>query len=370
MTKVYLGKYDAMCALGSTIQEIYENMKANRTGLKNHQFTFGEGFNFPFGKFENSNLTAINKKSSLFNSICLQNIQHLLDAENINLDNPDHLLILATTKGSITSLSQNKAEANLSHTLSFLQKELNCYHQPLLISNACVSGVSALNYAHDFVKTERYKKVLVCAADLISDFVVSGFNTFQALSEYACTPYDENRSGVSLGEAVAVALVSNEESEIEIMGGASSNDANHISGPSRDGSGLALAVSKAMKAAQISDFDLINAHGTATNFNDEMECKAFHLLDLQDTPLNSLKGYFGHTLGAAGLLESIICTEMMKSELALKSLGFKTLGLTQNLSILQENKKIPINKVLKTASGFGGCNAAIIFKKNEEWNCI
>ena len=370
MTKVYLGKYNAICALGSSIPEIFDRMKANQSGIKNHQFSFGDGYTFPVGKFENSSLLGLEETSSLYNNLCLRSIQQILVEEKISLNNPHHLLILATTKGSINSLTKDKAEANLSHSISFLQKELNCFHTPLLISNACISGVSALIYAHDFIKTKRYEKVVVCGADLLSDFVVSGFNTFQALSDQACTPYDENRSGVSLGEAVATAIVSNEESEIEILGGASSNDANHISGPSRDGSGLALAISKAMKQTGLNTFDFINAHGTATTFNDEMECKAYHSLGFQDIPLNSLKGFFGHTLGAAGLLESIICAEMMKSNLALTSLGFKSLGVSQALAILTENKSFPLNKVLKTASGFGGCNAAIVFKKNEGWNYI
>lgn len=365
MNKVYLQKYNAICALGSHIEEISKQLKKNTSGIEMQTFEFDEVVSFPVGKFKAKDLNNIAASEySLFERICLHYIKNLIIDTNVDFTNKDTLLILATTKGNITALSENKSSASLHLLNRFFQKELNTYNPPILISNACISGVVALTQAHDYVKTGLYKNVVVCAADLVSNFVLSGFNTFQAISNQACAPYDAHRNGVSLGEACAVALVSNKESEIQILGGASSNDANHISGPSRDGSGLILAIKNAIKYSNIDQIDFINAHGTATSFNDEMECKAFHSLGFEKTPLNSLKGYFGHTLGAAGLLECIISAEMMKQNIAYKTLGFKNLGLSLPLNILSKNKNFEINTILKTASGFGGCNAAIILQKS------
>ena len=128
------------------------------------------------------------------------------------------------------------------------------------------------------------------------------------MSDSPCKPYSKNRSGVSLGEATAAVLVScsNESAKIKIIGDGAINDANHISGPSRTGEGLFRSIESALTEAKINanQIDYISAHGTATPFNDEMEAFAFNRLGLEKVPVNSLKGFYGHTLGASGLLET------------------------------------------------------------------
>src|SRR5690606_27897990 len=121
------------------------------------------------------------------------------------------------------------------------------------------------------------------------------------------------RSGINIGEAVATAFVTKDkgrlaEEAVAILGEASCNDANHISGPSRTGEGLYRSIRSALKQSTLetSEIDYISAHGTATLFNDEMEAVAFDRLGMGTIPLNSLKGYFGHTLGASGLLETLV----------------------------------------------------------------
>lgn len=354
MPKVFLQKYHAACASGTSIEEVCESLAQNISSLKPRTFQFEEAKDFFVGSFPDEKLRQLS-----FNELCLKYIRKL----NIDFSKADTLLILSTTKGEILSLERDTEAASLHKSVLFFEKELHCANQPLLISNACISGVLALVQAHDFVKAGLYKSIVVCAADLISPFVVSGFNAFQAISPQACTPYDKNRNGVSLGEAVAVALVSSEESEIELLGGATANDANHISGPSRTGEGLMLAIKNALKQSGEPKIDFVSAHGTATVFNDEMESIAFTTLGLQHLPLHSLKGYFGHTLGAAGLLESLVCAEIIKQGVAYKSLGFEEAGTSMPLNILRENKNLEIKTVLKTASGFGGCNGAVVLKK-------
>jgi len=155
------------------------------------------------------------------------------------------------------------------------------------------------------------------------------------------------------------------DESVEILGGASCNDANHISGPSRSGEGLFRSVTLALKEAYLypKDIDYISAHGTATMYNDEMEAIAFNRAGLGDTPLNSLKGYFGHTLGASGLLETVIGMHSLNQNTLFASKGFQELGVSEPLNIIEKTTSKKIDTFLKTASGFGGSNTAAVFRK-------
>lgn len=162
-------------------------------------------------------------------------------------------------------------------------------------------------------------------------------------------------------------LVNNQNNTIaKILGDSSLNDANHISGPSRTGEGLYLSIKKALEQSNISEneVDMINAHGTATLYNDEMESIAFNRMNMQNISLNSLKGYFGHTLGASGLLETAISIELAKQGKILKSIGFEELGVTNFIRIQQKTENKIIKNILKTASGFGGTNTALLIQMN------
>jgi 3-oxoacyl-[acyl-carrier-protein] synthase-1 len=150
-----------------------------------------------------------------------------------------------------------------------------------------------------------------------------------------------------------------------VLGGSSSNDANHISGPSRTGAGLQIAIRHALTASQISpdQIHMISAHGTATDYNDEMEAKAFSSTGLGTTPINSFKGYIGHTLGAAGVIETAILLQAMRNDMLIRSAGYETHGLTRDINIIRETEQSTMNTCLKTASGFGGSNAALLLQK-------
>lgn len=359
MAKVFLEKYEAICAAGNNVEEIISQIDKGETLLQLKDFSFDEKYTYPVGAFKKNSLSHLDRYHLFFEKLCLQH----LEALNVDLSDKSTLLLIATTKGNIQLLEKNE-NVSLHLICKNIQAFSKAYHQPKIISNACISGSAALIYAHDLIKLNKFEKVVVFAADFISDFVVSGFHSFQALSSKPCKPYDNDRNGLSIGEAAAMVVVSGKESQIEILGGATSNDANHVSGPSREGSGLRLAISKAMQFANIDKIDFINAHGTATNYNDEMESIAFNILKMNKIPLNSFKGYFGHTLGAAGLLETILSAEMMKLNTAFKTCGYENLGISNALNIVKDHKNIEINTLLKTASGFGGSNAAIILKNN------
>jgi len=208
-------------------------------------------------------------------------------------------------------------------------------------------------------------------ADVLSHFVVSGFESLQALSSEQCKPFDAARKGINLGEAAAALVLSSEPDpvglrpSIKVTGGGSSNDANHISGPSRTGDELGFAIQQALQEArkEAHEIDFISSHGTATLFNDEMEAKAFHQIGMSNVPMNSLKGSFGHTLGAAGVVETVMSIHSLFNNEILPTKGFEKSGVSQKVNVSRELVFKPLTTCLKTASGFGGCNAAIVLQK-------
>lgn len=285
-------------------------------------------------------------------------------------------LIISTTKGNIDVLEKGNSFPEERAYLNVLGEKIRRHfgfdNEAIVLSNACVSGVLALAVAKRYIAEGRFDHVFVVGGDLVTQFILSGFNAFQALSDVPCRPYCKTRSGINIGEVAASVLVTKDEhrligESVRLLGEASCNDANHISGPSRTGEGLHRSVTKALEQAQLApeEIDYISAHGTATLFNDEMEAIAFNRSGLQETPLNSLKGYFGHTLGASGLLETIIGMHSLDTNTLFASKGFQELGVSQPLNIIAHTTEKPLKTFLKTASGFGGCNTAAIFQKVE-----
>jgi 3-oxoacyl-[acyl-carrier-protein] synthase-1 len=279
--------------------------------------------------------------------------------------------LLSTTKGNVTALANDSEESFNNAHLDVLAKNIADFFgfqtQPIVVSNACVSGILAVSIAKRMIQSELYDNIFIVAGDEVSEFVLSGFNAFQAMSDLPCKPYSKNRTGVSLGEATAAVLISAESknAKIKVIGDSSINDANHISGPSRTGEGLFRSIQNALKEAQIegNKLDYISAHGTATPYNDEMEAIAFSRLGLQKIPVNSLKGFYGHTLGTSGLLETVIAIESANQNILFESKGFDEIGVSENINVIEKNEERNIDYFLKTASGFGGCNTAVVFEK-------
>jgi len=291
------------------------------------------------------------------------------------------ILILCSTKGNTylldTDPHTSPERISLPGSAAVLARHFNFAHTPMVVSNACISGLLGMITGMRLLRSGLFENAVVTGADIITRFILSGFGSFQALSAGFCRPFDRDRDGINLGEGAAtVILTTNPEYATEaatsrggqmlrLRGGAVSNDANHISGPSRTGRELGNAIENALhdSACTAGDIGFISAHGTATLYNDEMEAKAITLAGLQDVPVNSLKGYYGHTLGAAGLIESIITLQSMREGLVLPSRGFEHNGVTMPLNVCSSLLQTPLNTCLKTASGFGGCNAAVVLSK-------
>jgi 3-oxoacyl-[acyl-carrier-protein] synthase-1 len=354
----YIGSENIISPIGITAEENFNQIKQGRTGVCYHN---GIGF-----AQENIFLSKLKNTPSFYEllSQCLKNV--IAESVGEVIFNKETIVIICTTKGDI----QEDITTPIINVIKKLKETFQLQHQPLVISNACISGVLGMNTANNFIKAGIYKHAVVIGADIASDFVLYGFQSLYAISDKPCQPFDKNRIGISLGEGAGGVLMSSDKnvyksSCFEFVEGTSSNDANHISGPSRTGEGLYRTVKNSLALAKLkpSEIDYISAHGTGTSFNDEMEAIAFKRLGMNTIPLNSLKGYFGHTLGAAGLIETAICLQSLRNNQLIKSLGFEEDGTSEKMNIITQNMKTEVNIILKTASGFGGSNASAIIRK-------
>ncbi|HHV02329.1 MAG: beta-ketoacyl synthase N-terminal-like domain-containing protein [Bacteroidales bacterium] len=292
-----------------------------------------------------------------------------VEEAGIDASSPRTGFVLSTTKGNIHLLADpshgfGKDRIHLWHTSGLLSGFFKNPGAPLTVSNACISGACAQIAAQKMLEYGLYDHVVVTGVDMISDFIVSGFQSFKSLDAGRCRPFDARRAGLNLGEAAATIVYGkNNGSGIYLMRGSIRNDANHISGPSRTGEGLYRAITSVMQDLVPKEIAFISAHGTATIYNDQMEAIAFSRSGLEQTPVFSLKAHFGHTLGAAGVLESIIAKHALEEGIILPSLGYEEPGVEGNLNVCQKTEKTDERYIIKTLSGFGGGNAALLFGK-------
>mgnify|MGYP003408171811 FL=1 len=374
--KTYITATNCITPLGFDVETNIQNIEKEISGIVSHTNKKFSQNSFLGAIIDDAKLeTEFNKISQIDGFTKLEKML-ILALKPIIQKTPTEktALILSTTKGNISELNTSSDEISEKVYLQNLAKTIADFFdfktQPIVVSNACVSGILAIATAKRLIQAEIYDDAYVIAGDEFSEFVLSGFTSFQALSDTPCKPYDEARNGLNLGEATAAVFITSDENlvkknDIKIIGDGAVNDANHISGPSRTGEGLFRSIKSAMNEANIesSQIEFISAHGTATIYNDEMESIAFSRLEVQNVPINSLKGYYGHTLGASGLLETVIGIESLKRNRLYKSLGFENPGTSERINVITENKDIALKIFLKTASGFGGCNTAVIFEK-------
>ena len=373
MTEIFVSSDNILSPLGLTTAENFLQLKQNVSGIKLHHGNGMSELPFQAALFADGSFAG-NEKYTKFESLLIASISDALCKSNVDPADKKTVLILSSTKGNISLLETEAPSDLLNERISLNTSALlvadhfQFANQPVIISNACISGLLAILTGMRLIQSGRYEHAVVAGADVISKFVLSGFQSFQAVSQLPCKPFDAARDGINLGEGAGTMIISSNKEYscgIKISGGSVSNDANHISGPSRTGEELSLAINKAMQVSGLStkDIGFISAHGTATLFNDEMEAKAIGLSGLQDVPVNSLKGYYGHTLGAAGLIESIISIQSVKENLVLPTKGFVSPGVSQTVNVCSSLYPSTASHFLKTASGFGGCNAAMVFSK-------
>jgi 3-oxoacyl-[acyl-carrier-protein] synthase II len=283
-------------------------------------------------------------------------------------------LVLSTTKANIEALERltehrpcsDAARRHLQADL--LAVDLAAAHGAAgpvqCVSVACVSGLIAIQQGAKLIQRGAADAVLVVGVDHLSAFVVAGFSALKALDPTGCRPFDRDRCGLSPGEAGAALVLARGVGATIIRGWGGSNDANHPTGPSRDGSGLALAIQRALAAAQLEpqDIDYVNAHGTGTPYNDAMESLALHtVFGDAGPPVSASKGMLGHTLGAAGVIETILCVLAMQDRLLPGTPRLSVAADGAPASLVHEPRPVArLDHILKLNTGFGGINGALI----------
>ncbi|MDC6387635.1 beta-ketoacyl synthase N-terminal-like domain-containing protein [Maribacter sp. PR1] len=379
MDNVYLSHNNIVSSLGFNSDSVIDNIEKGNCGLSVYEDKKVLHVPFCSSRINQNELQKkykdLNPKSehTRLEKMMLVSLSDTISKSNLALDERTGLII-STTKGNIDVLEEDSSFPESRAYLSELGDQIQVFFgfkdKAIIVSNACVSGILAVAVAKRMIRQGKYDRIFIVAGDMVTQFILSGFNAFQALSLEPCRPYCNSRTGINIGEVAASVLVTKDPIElaqesVQIIGEASCNDANHISGPSRTGEGLFRCIENAVQQSGIEkkDIDYISGHGTATMFNDEMESIAFDRAGLSKTPLNSLKSYFGHTLGASGLLESIIGIHSLHKNTLFASLGFQDLGVSRPMNIIKKTTEKNINTFLKTASGFGGSNTAVLFKK-------
>jgi 3-oxoacyl-[acyl-carrier-protein] synthase II len=242
-----------------------------------------------------------------------------------------------------------------------------------IIANACASGTNAIGHAYECVRSGRYQRVLTGGYDALSELVFVGFDSLQAATAEKCRPFDRERTGMVLGEGAAVLILENlavaRECGIpvlaEITGYGISTDNFHMTQPNPSGIGPRQAMERALQGACISrdKVDYINAHGTATLFNDAAEGKAVSEL-FNGVPISSTKSMMGHSLGAAGAIEAIICLLALQHQFLPPNINFRGPDEGMDLNIVANDARpMTLRTVLSNSFGFGGTNASIVIQK-------
>lgn len=309
--------------------------------------------------------------SSDFEELAFRSAQKAIDASGINISSTRTVFILSSTKGAIEKLGQTDDDKlYLGNIAQRIATRLGIQLSPIVVCNACISGLAAMILASRLLVSKKYDYAVVCGADCPGRFIISGFQSLNAMSAFSCQPFDIERQGLNLGEAAATVVLGREITTKSVNNGCRrqvwqighgyiKNDAYHISSPSKTAEGLYEALQETMNGIDKRNIAFINAHGTATLFNDQMEAIAIHRAELQDIPVNALKGYVGHTLGAAGIMETILCMKAVDDHTVLGTRGYEEVGVSGRIQLSSKHYSTIKTSFIKQLSGFGGCNATL-----------
>ena len=417
-SNVYITGCGVCTPLGNTPQELFRAVREGRSALRLHPGAFGCEEPVFASLFPREGV-----EGSLFQEICLKAARAALAEAGVDAASPRTALVLCSVKGEIEDLGS--ADVTLAASARKLADALGMVTPPLVVSNACISGLAGMVEGRRLLLSGLYNHVLVVGAEVQSRFIVTGFQSLKALSDEACKPFDANRKGLNLGEGAAAVVLSSgteacsafannkaaaavvlsasaigtelcsayannkadataehtsapchsehtstcchsersEESAWQLVDGVIRNDANHISGPSRTGEGSYNALRYLLPLVDPEDLAFVSVHGTSTLYNDEMESIALDRAGLSDVPVCALKGTFGHTMGAAGILETILGMLALEEGIVLPTRGFETLGVSRPVRVSASEQPAKGNSFIKLLSGFGGVNGAILLRK-------
>lgn len=279
---------------------------------------------------------------------------------------PPDVVIVASTKGDLPRWRADLRRqlptgeggpAWVAHTVG---KWLGC--PGFAVGGACASGPIALGVAARGILAGRWRRVVVLGADHLDDFISAGFSALKALAPDRCQPFDAARAGLRLGEVIAAVVLEPPDGGDGpfLSGWAAGMDANHLTGPTRDGSGLARTLRAALHRAAITAPALVIAHGTGTRFNDDSESLAYATV-CPDAPVTAFKGLLGHSLGACGIAELALTVHIRARGRTPGCANLTQAGCAGAITVLPPGPHpLAPGALLLANAGFGGLNGAVV----------
>lgn len=360
---VFINCFESVCCAGKNSEALFEAICAQQSGIKT------------FSEFISDKQVALGK---IEKSFCIEEILEVTCKqvlEQSNLENFDNTLLVVGS--SVGGMQITESIFLKEHQYTNIDPKLHAidaiahilsqkfsFKDDISFSTACTSSVNALGYAHEMIAKGVYENVLVVGFDTLSLTTIRGFDALGVLSSRPCKPFDVSRDGMNVAEGIAVLLLQNEphEKSIELMGVGYSSDAHHMAQPSPDGEGALCAMQKALKCAHIEPCEVgyVNAHGTGTTANDASEACAIEALFGSNVYVSSTKSITGHTLGAAGALEAIICVMTLQKQILPPNTNL-TESENKMLTFVNEAKAHPLRYALSNSLAFGGNNTSLLF---------
>ncbi|MBJ6798601.1 beta-ketoacyl-[acyl-carrier-protein] synthase family protein [Geomonas propionica] len=374
MNEVCITAAQTVTGLGTGVQALFDGMMAGNSAVAPVQ-------RFGTARYISPNACCVPGLTADEDSLLYPLLERLLDG--FPAVPADCRLLLASTKGPVDLMERlqrgeavDPAQLTMERVLSWVGERCGTSGPALNVNAACASSTLALARAAQMIALGRCEAALVVCLDLVSEFVFSGFSALQALSPTRCRPFDKNRDGLTLGEGgAALLLMSRERARREgrpvlgvVAGWGAANDATHITAPARDACGLIQTVRQALSRAALTTDAIaaVSAHGTATQYNDQMELTALRALFPGRTlPVHSVKGAIGHTLGAAGGIEAALGLKCLEAGVLPPTVGLiepdpEGVGFVSDAA-----QDIRGDYLLSTNSGFGGVNAAVILSRGD-----
>lgn len=362
--KAYINHFDSISCAGDNCLDLFESIC-----LKKDTLTFDKNY-VP------SKISCIGKISTnkTFDQLLYETCLNVLNNSSLkNFD--DTLLVIGSSVGGMIhtekSYLKNKDYKNIDykkHMISsiavFLQEKFE-FRDDVSFSTACTSSANAMGYAKEVINKGIYKNVLVVGIDSLSHTTVCGFSGLSVLSSKVSKPFDKNRDGMNVSEAIAVLLLQDkkEENALLFCGVGYSSDAHHMTQPHPEGKGAKLAMQNALLSGNIgiADVTYINAHGTGTKANDASEAAAIHSLFKNYKPyVCSTKSITGHTLGAAGALEAIITCMVLQKQIITPNTNLREIEKNE-LNFPLETIEKKVSYALSNSFAFGGNNTSLLF---------
>jgi 3-oxoacyl-[acyl-carrier-protein] synthase I len=255
---------------------------------------------------------------------------------------------------------------SLFSVADFVRRALHLEGPAATVSTACASSAKVFAQAQRLIEAGLCDAAVVGGVDSLCLTTLHGFRSLQLLSESPCRPWDAERNGMSIGEAGGLILIEKTaqgEGAVALLGYGESSDGYHMSSPHPDGAGAVLAMSAALDRAGLrpGDLDYINLHGTGTPANDSAEDAAVHSVFGGSVPSSSTKGWTGHALGAAGIVEAIVSILCLRRGFLPGTLHTRKLDPALRCRVLLENEERRVRRVLSNSFGFGGHNCSLVF---------